>query len=94
MTEKSRVDFYDFASAAFRERTQLEKAAFRVRRSLLRWNERSNRLASAVAKGLGKQLEPRLFLSQRYHRRHRMDDLTFNWGQQKIRNRYVVAEVR
>ena len=54
MTEKSRVDFHDFASAAFTERTGLEKAAFRLGRSLFCWNERSNRLASAVAKGFGK----------------------------------------
>jgi hypothetical protein len=94
MTEKSRVDFHDFASAAFRERTLLEKTVFRMGRSLFRWNERSNRLASAVAKGFGKQLEPRVLLSLRYQRRHRMVDLTFNWGQQKIRNRYAVGEVR
>ncbi len=89
LTEKSRIDFLRFASSAYVETTRIERAEFRLGRILLRLNERCNRVIVSVAESFGRRVKPRIFLSSRYQRRHNPGDLAFNWGQQKMVDRYA-----
>lgn len=89
MSENSSIDYQKFAKSVHKRKTISQRAKFVLGNFLIRLNNRVNKIICAVAKGLGKKLEPRLILSHRYLRTPSMDDLTFHWGQDKIEFRYT-----